>query len=177
MKRWLAILPVVLFVGVIAAFAVGLRHDPSILPSMLVGKPLPVFALPAVRQGDVGLATADLQGEPMLLNVFASWCGACRVEHPELMRLKAAGVPIHGMDWKDEPADGAQWLAEHGDPYRLAGNDRTGRAGIDMGVSGVPETFVVDRHGKVRYRHVGAITPDVWADKLEPLMAKLRAES
>jgi cytochrome c biogenesis protein CcmG/thiol:disulfide interchange protein DsbE len=113
----------------------------------------------------------------MLLNVFASWCVACREEHPMLMRLKAKGVAIQGLDWKDEAADGAQWLTDRGDPYGLVGNDRTGRAGIDLGVSGVPETFVIDRRGRIRYRHVGAITPQAWDQTLAPLLARLRAES
>ncbi|MDB5422610.1 MAG: periplasmic protein thiol:disulfide oxidoreductase, DsbE subfamily [Phenylobacterium sp.] len=176
MKRLLAIAPIMVFALVLVGFMVGLRRDPSILPSMLIGKPVPAFALPPLRAGDVGLASAELKGEPMLLNVFASWCGACRVEHPTLMRLSDEGVIIHGLDWKDEPADGAAWLAQYGDPYRRAGNDRTGRAGIDLGVSGAPETFVVDRRGHVRYRQVGAITPKVWNETLGPLMAKLRAE-
>jgi cytochrome c biogenesis protein CcmG/thiol:disulfide interchange protein DsbE len=177
MKRLLAFAPVVVLLAVLVGFLVGLRRDPSILPSQLIGKVLPAFALPPVEPTRPGLASADFKGEPMLLNVFASWCVACRVEHPTLLRLKSDGVIIHGLDWKDEAADGAQYLADHGDPYILAGNDRTGRTGIDLGVSGVPETFVVDRHGRVRYRHTGAITPDVWTDKIAPLMARLRAES
>ena len=177
MKRLLAIAPIVVFALVLVGFMVGLRRDPSILPSMMIGKPVPTFALPAVRPGDVGLASTELRGEPVLLNVFASWCGTCRIEHPMLMRLAAEGVPIHGLDWKDEPADGAAWLAQFGDPYRKAGNDRTGRTGIDLGVSGAPETFVVDRKGHIRYRHVGAITPQVWNEIIGPLMVKLKAES
>ncbi len=176
MKRLLAIAPIVVFALVLLGFMVGLRRDPSILPSMLIGKPLPAFALPPVRPGDAGLVSAELTGEPVLLNVFASWCGACRVEHPMLMRLSAQGVPIHGVDWKDQAADGAAWLAQYGDPYRKAGNDVSGRAGIDMGVSGAPETFVIDRKGHVRYRQVGAITPEIWNQTIGPLMAKLRAE-
>jgi cytochrome c biogenesis protein CcmG/thiol:disulfide interchange protein DsbE len=155
----------------------GLRHDPAILPSMLIGKPLPAFALPPLRPAEPGLASAELAGEPVLLNVFASWCGPCKEEHPTLLRLKSEGVRIVGLDWKEEAADGARWLDQNGDPYLRAGNDRTGRAGIDLGVSGVPETFVIDRRGRVRYRQVGAITPDVWAQTIEPLMAHLRAES
>jgi cytochrome c biogenesis protein CcmG/thiol:disulfide interchange protein DsbE len=176
MKRLLAIVPVVAFAVLLVGFAVGLKRDPSILPSVLIGKPVPAFALPGVKPGAPGLASSELVGEPMLLNVFASWCGACRVEHPTLMRLSSEGVVIHGLDWKDEPAAGAAWLDQHGDPYRRAGNDRTGRAGIDLGVSGAPETFVIDRKGHVRYRQVGAITPQVWNDKISPLMAQLRAE-
>lgn len=177
MKRLIAFAPVLVFVLLLAGFAVGLQRDPSLLPSMMIGKPVPAFDLPAVRAGDVGLRSAELSGEPMLLNAFASWCAACQVEHPMLMRLKAEGVPIHGLDWKDEPADGAQWLLERGDPFQKAGNDVTGRAGIDLGVSAVPETFVIDREGKIRYRHVGAVTPEVWTKTLGPLMARLRAES
>jgi cytochrome c biogenesis protein CcmG/thiol:disulfide interchange protein DsbE len=177
MKRFLAIAPIVVFALVLLGFIVGLKRDPSILPSMLIGKPTPAFNLPPVRPGDVGLTSAELTGQPMLLNVFASWCVTCRVEHPTLLRLKAEGVAVHGLDWKDEAVDGARYLAENGDPYIRAGNDRTGRVGIDLGVSGVPETFVIDRRGKIRYRQVGAITPEVWNKTLGPLMARLRAES
>jgi cytochrome c biogenesis protein CcmG/thiol:disulfide interchange protein DsbE len=177
MTRLLALLPVAAFAIVLVGFVVGLRRDPAILPSMLIGKPLPAFALAPLRPGASGLASADLAGEPVLLNVFASWCGPCKQEHPVLLRLKAEGVPIVGLDWKEEAADGARWLDANGDPYLRAGNDRTGRAGIDLGVSGVPETFVVDRRGRVRYRQVGAITPEIWTDKIAPLMARLRAES
>jgi cytochrome c biogenesis protein CcmG/thiol:disulfide interchange protein DsbE len=177
MKRLLALLPVAVFVLVLLGFMVGLKHDPAILPSMLIGKPLPAFTLAPLRAGQPSLASADLAGEPVLLNVFASWCGPCKEEHPVLLRLKGGGVPIVGLDWKEEAADGARWLDANGDPYLRAGNDRTGRAGIDLGVSGVPETFVVDRRGRVRYRQVGAITPEVWAQTLAPLMARLQAES
>jgi cytochrome c biogenesis protein CcmG/thiol:disulfide interchange protein DsbE len=177
MRRLIALAPVLVFVLLLAGFAVGLQRDPSLLPSMMIGKPVPAFNLPAVRAGDVGLQSAELSGEPMLLNAFASWCAVCQVEHPVLMRLKAEGVPIQGLDWKDEAADGAQWLLDRGDPYRKAGNDRTGRAGIDLGVAGVPETFVIDRKGMIRYRHVGAITPEVWTETLGPLMTRLKAES
>ena len=177
MRRPLALLPVAAFVIVLVGFMVGLRHDPAILPSMLIGKPLPAFALAPLRPDAPGLASVELSGEPVLLNVFASWCGPCKEEHPTLLRLKGEGVPIVGLDWKEEAQDGARWLDANGDPYLRAGNDRTGRAGIDLGVSGVPETFVVDRRGRVRYRQVGAITPEIWAEKIEPLMARLKAES
>jgi cytochrome c biogenesis protein CcmG/thiol:disulfide interchange protein DsbE len=177
MKRLLALLPVALFVIVLVGFMVGLRHDPAILPSMLIGKPLPAFAAPGLRPGEPTLASMDLAGEPMLLNVFASWCGPCKAEHPMLLRLQAEGVPMVGLDWKDAAADGARWLAENGDPFRRVGVDANGRVGIDLGVSGAPETFVIDRHGVVRYRQVGEITPEVWAKTIGPLMTKLKAES
>lgn len=175
MRRLLFLLPVGLFVGVLAAFAAG--RDPALLPSMLIDRPLPAFALLPVRPGDVGLKTTDLTGKPSLLNVYGSWCVSCRVEHPMLMRLKAEGVPIHGVDWKDEPAEGARWLADHGDPYVKTGNDQLGRTAIDLGVTGAPETFVVDAHGRVRYKHVGPISPEQWSRTLKPLMDRLRAES
>ena len=113
----------------------------------------------------------------MLLNVFASWCVACVIEHPMLLRLQAQGVTIHGLDWKDEPAAGAEWLAQRGNPYTLIGSDPRGRTGIDFGVTGAPETFVIDGHGRVRYRHVGPITPEVWAKTLQPMMDRLETET
>ena len=177
MRRLVFIAPVALLVLVLVGFGFGLRRDPSILPSMLIGKPLPGFALPAVRAGDVGLNSAALAGQPALLNVFASTCGPCLIEHPLLLRLKAEGVMVAGIDWKEPAAQGADWLARNGDPYVLAGNDPDGRAGIDLGVSGTPETFVLDRHGRVRYRVVGAITPEIWSGTVQPLLARLRAQS
>jgi cytochrome c biogenesis protein CcmG, thiol:disulfide interchange protein DsbE len=177
MRRLLFLSPVILFALVVVAFMSGLGRDPSKLPSTLIGKPLPAFDLPPVRANDVGLKTTDMTRKPVLLNVFASWCVSCRVEHPVLLQLKAEGVPVEGLDWKDEAADGARYLAENGDPYALVGNDRTGRTGIDLGVAGVPETFVVDRRGRVRYKHIGPIAPEDWAQTIKPLMDRLRAES
>jgi len=177
MKRLLFITPVALLLVVLVGFGLGLRRDPSVLPSMLIGKPLPTFVLPSVRAGDGGLSSQALGGRPALLNVFASTCGPCLIEHPLLMRLKDEGVMVAGIDWKEPAAQGAAWLAQHGDPYVLAGNDPDGRAGIDLGVSGTPETFVLDRHGTVRFRVVGAITPEVWSQTVEPLLARLERES
>ncbi len=177
MKRLFFVVPIVLFAGLVLAFAIGLHRDPSRIPSVLIDQPLPAFDLPPVRAGDPQrLASADFRGEPVMLNAFASWCVACRVEHPLLLKLKAEGVPIHGLDWRDQAALGAQYLAENGDPYLKAGNDASGRTGIDLGLTGVPETFVVDRKGRVRYKHIGPITPEDWKGTLEPLMQKLRSE-
>ena len=177
MRRLIFILPVVLFAAVLVGFFAGLGRDPSRLPSTMIGKPVPEFSLPAVRPGDQGFAKADLGGEPMLINFYASWCAACRIEHPLLMRLRAEGVLLQGVDWKDQPQAGYQWLQDRGDPYVRIGSDVTGRMGIDMGVSAVPETFVIDKQGRVRYRHVGAVTPQLWDETLRPLMDKLRSES
>jgi cytochrome c biogenesis protein CcmG/thiol:disulfide interchange protein DsbE len=175
MKRLLFLAPIALFGALFLAFAAGLHRDPSKLPSMLIDKPLPAFDLPPVRDGDVGLKTADVGGQPRLLNVFASWCVSCKIEHPVLLELKARGVPIDGLDWKDEAAAARKYLNQEGDPYRMAGNDESGRAGIDLGVAGVPETFVVDAHGRVRYKIIGPISPDDWTETIKPLMDKLRA--
>lgn len=177
MNRLLFILPILLFAGVMVAFGYGLTRDPSKLPSMLIDRPLPALDLPALTEGRPGLQTASLTGEPALLNVFASWCLPCRIEHPVLLDLAAKGVPVYGLDWKEPAADGAKWIAELGDPYRAIGNDPSGRAGIELGVTGVPETFVVDKKGRVRYKHIGPITPQDYDDKIAPLLAKLKAEA
>ncbi|HYE45323.1 MAG TPA: DsbE family thiol:disulfide interchange protein [Caulobacter sp.] len=179
MRRLAFILPVLAFLGIAGVLAFGLGRDPKILPSMLIGKPLPAFDLPDVRAGSggKGLASRDFRGEPMLLNVFASWCVSCRVEHPFLMRLAREGaVPLHGLNWKDKGDAGARWLTQFGDPFDRVGYDPTGRTGVDLGVTGAPETFVIDAKGVVRYRHVGPVTPEVWTSKLEPLLRRLRAE-
>lgn len=178
MKRLLFLLPVIGFVVLLGVFFLGLDRDPRALPSAFIGKPLPAFTTAPVRPGDQGLSNTDFdRGEPVLLNVFASWCGPCRVEHPVLMRLRQQGVPIHGLDWKEAAPAGLKWLTDNGDPYIRVGNDESGRTGIEFGVAGVPETFVIDKHGKVRYRHVGALTPDDWEQKIGPLMEQLRKES
>jgi cytochrome c biogenesis protein CcmG/thiol:disulfide interchange protein DsbE len=177
MRSAVYLLPALLFALLVAAFVAGLGRDPSKLPSMLIDRPLPPFALEPVRPGEAGLKSTDLRGGPRLLNVFASWCVSCRVEHPLLLSLKAQGVPIDGLDWKDEAAAGAKYLDGQGDPYERVGNDRSGRAGIDLGVAGVPETFVVDGHGVVRYKQVGPIAPEDWENTIGPLMARLRARS
>ncbi len=176
-QRLAYLAPIALFALVVAAFAAGLGRDPSKLPSTLIDKPLPAFDLPSLGAGTQGLKSSDGAGEPRLLNVFASWCVSCRIEHPVLLRLKAEGVPIDGLDWKDKPADGERYLEEQGDPYRLTGNDVSGRAGIDLGVAAVPETFLVDARGRVRYKHIGPISPDDWDQTIKPLMDRLRAEA
>lgn len=176
MRRLLFLAPVLVLVVVLVAFLAGLKRDPSLLPSMMIGKTVPAFSLPSVRPDDQGFAARDVGGEPMLINFYASWCAACRIEHPVLMDLREQGVILHGIDWKDQPNAGFKWLVDRGDPYVRVGSDVSGRTGIDMGVSAVPETFVIDKHGRVRYRHVGAVSREDWATKLGPLMEKLRAE-
>ena len=174
-KRLLFLLPVALLIGIAVLFAVGLRHDPSIVPSVLLDKPAPDFDLPPLLDGKPGLATADLNGEVSLVNVFASWCAPCRIEHPLFMRLSEEGeVPIYGMNYKDAPEDAKRWLRNLGDPYTRIGVDRDGRAAIEWGVYGVPETFVIDREGTIRFKQVGPLSPDVLEDTILPLVRKLK---
>lgn len=176
-RRLLFFAPLAGLMVLVGLLWLGLGRDPEALPSTLIDRPLPAFDLAPARPDDArGLATGDFAGRPMLLNVFASWCVGCRVEHPFLMELDRRGVVIQGLNWKDPPGAGAAWLAEHGDPYALVGDDPDGRAGIDLGVSGAPETFVVDSAGRVRHRHVGPITPEVWESELEPILRRLEAD-
>jgi len=174
-RRLFFVVPGIVFAGIALNFGLGLRRDPSELPSALLGKPVPNFALPPVQGRQFGLATANLKGEVSLVNVFASWCTACRVEHPLLLQLKQASVvPIHAINYKDKPEDAARWLDDLGDPYTRTGADIDGRVGIDWGVYGVPETYVVDRAGRIAYKQVGPITPQVLDDTILPLVARLR---
>ena len=174
-SRLSAYLPLLAFLGLVVIFGIGLTLDPRKIPSPLIGKPVPVFDLPPVKGRELGLSSADLKGEVSLVNVFASWCTACREEHPLLMELKEQGlVPIHGLNYKDKPADAERWLNELGDSYTRTGADIDGRVGIDWGVYGVPETFVIDRDGRIAYKHIGALTRDVLQKKIIPLISELR---
>lgn len=177
MRRLFYILPVAIF-GVIALFFVkGLTLDPRTLPSVLIDRPVPEMSLAPLpgRGGNTGLSTADLKGRVSLVNVFGSWCIACVQEHPFLMTIKRSGrIPIHGIDWRDDPAEGARWLQKNGDPYDRVGADPApGRTAIDFGVTGAPETFVVDGGGIIRYKHIGPITPEVWSKILLPIITEL----
>ena len=172
------LMPLLLFAGVVVLLAIGLTRDPREVPSPLIGKAVPVFALPHVKGRALGLSSGDLTGEVSLVNVFASWCAACRDEHPVLMNLQREGfVPIHGLNYKDRPEDAARWLDTLGDPYARTGADLDGRVAIDWGVYGVPETFVVDRDGRIAYKHIGPVTPEVLDQKLRPLISRLRTGS
>lgn len=174
-RRYLFLIPVLAFAGIAVAFAVGLTLDPSKIPSVLIGKPVPEFQLPPVQGRTLGLSSADLRGEVTLVNVFASWCLECRVEHPLFMRLAAEGtIPIHGLNYKDKPDDAADWLDSLGDPYTRTGADREGRVAIEWGVYGVPETFVVDPNGTIVYKHIGALNPKLLKETILPLVEELR---
>lgn len=167
--------PLILFLGMSVGLWFGLRQDPSNLPSPLIGKQVPTFSLPAIDKRPPGLASEDLRGEVSLVNVFASWCVACLQEHPLFMELRGV-VPIHGINYKDEHVDALSWLAEHGDPYTRIGADLDGRVGIDWGVYGVPETYVIDRSGTIRFKQIGPVSASVWQDTIWPLIQELERE-
>ena len=168
-------IPLLVFLVLAVFFAIGLTINPRDIPSPLIGKPVPEFSLPPVKGRSPGLSSADLRGRVSLVNVFASWCVACREEHPVLMGLKEKGlVPIFGINYKDKPDDAQVWLNELGDPYARAGADISGRVGIDWGVYGVPETYVIDRDGRIAHKHIGAITPKALRETIMPIVNKLQ---
>lgn len=160
MKRWLAFLPLVVLVGLGVLFAVfALNRNPQVLPDAMVGKPMPNLALPSLDDGrEVKLRELASEG-PMLVNFFASWCAPCRVEHPILVELKASGVRMVGVAYKDKPVDSQDFLAQLGDPFAVRLADQDGRAGIEFGVTGVPETYAVGRDGMILAKHSGPLTP------------------
>jgi cytochrome c biogenesis protein CcmG/thiol:disulfide interchange protein DsbE len=168
-------LPLLLFVAVAIFLFRGLSLDPQELPSALIDKPMPSFSLPALR-GDRVLTRADVTGEASLFNVWATWCVSCRVEHPYLQQLADSGVPIYGINYKDDDADALAWLQELGDPYRANIVDREGTLGLDLGVYGAPETYVVDAEGVIRYRHVGVVDGRVWEPILRPVFKEVGGE-
>ena len=159
------VLPLVVFLTIVVFLAVGLNRDPRLVPSPLIGKPAPAFDLPALRDADRRLTLADIKGRPVLLNVWATWCGACRAEHPFLMELARRGeVAIYGVNYRDERNAAIAWLGQLGDPYDASIYDPNGVLALDLGVYGAPETFVLDAQGVITYKHVGPLTPEVWRD-------------
>jgi cytochrome c biogenesis protein CcmG/thiol:disulfide interchange protein DsbE len=175
-KRLIYILPLAVFLVMAAYFAIGLTKDPHVIPSVLIDKPVPEFALPPLTGGTTpGFSSADLKGAVTVVNVFASWCIPCRVEHPvinELARMKVARV--YGLNYKDRPADALKWLKALGNSYDAIGADETGRVGIDWGVYGVPETFIVDRAGTIRHKRVGPLTTELLKTEILPIIERLK---
>ena len=176
MKRLGFLIPLGAFIALAVILAVALKRDPREVPSPLIGKPAPTFSLTRLDDPQRTIALADLRGKVWMLNVWASWCVACRDEHPLLVQFSKRGLlPIYGLDYKDQREDGRAWLSRMGDPYQASLFDGEGRVGIDFGVYGVPETFIIDKSGTVRMKHIGPLTPEVIATEIEPLLKKLDA--
>ena len=174
--RWS--IPLGVFAVLLVFLAAGLTRDPREVPSPLIGKPAPAFALVTLHQPERKLATTDLKGQVWLLNVWASWCVSCRVEHPVLMEFaKSKLVPIVGLNYKDKPDEGIAWLKQYGNPYDVSVVDRDGRVGIDWGVYGVPETFVVDKAGVIRHKHIGPVDAAALESRIMPLVRELQRAS
>jgi cytochrome c biogenesis protein CcmG/thiol:disulfide interchange protein DsbE len=175
MLRWNGwIWPLIGFLVLVAFLGVGLMLNPREVPSPLINKPAPPFELPQLHLQDKTFSQKDMAGKVWLLNVWASWCASCRDEHPVLVDLaKSGAVPIYGLNYKDKRADGIAWLQRFGDPYVLSAFDAQGRTGIDYGVYGVPETYVIDKQGVIRYKQIGPVSPQVLKEKILPLIAKL----
>lgn len=174
MKRALWTLGI--FAGLVLLLAVGLRLNPREVPSPLIGKPAPTFELPLLMEPDKRFSEQHMLGSVWILNVWASWCPPCLIEHPVVTQLSRSGLaPVVGLNYKDTRDDALPWLKRNGDPYQLIAFDANGRIGIDYGVYGVPETYVIDRQGVIRYKHIGPITADVVQKEMEPLVRKLNA--
>ena len=173
MKRHL--LPLIAFLVLVGFLAVGLKLDPREVPSPLIGKPAPAFSLPRLDAPAQRLSSQEMRGKVWVLNVWASWCGPCRQEHPLIAELAKSGAAVYGLNYKDKPADAVAWLAELGNPYVATVSDVEGLVGIDFGVYGVPETFVIDQAGVIRLKHIGPMTPEALRDRVLPLLRKLGA--
>jgi len=173
MRFW----PFVVFVVLAIFLYIGLGLNPHEVPSPLINKPAPAFTLPQLHDPAKQFSSQDMKGKVWLLNVWASWCVSCREEHPVLMSLARQNiVPIYGLDYKDKNEDGEAWLRNGGDPYTLISTDTDGRVGIDYGVYGVPETYVIDKQGVIRYKQIGAVTHESVQTKIFPLIAELQAK-
>jgi len=176
MKRWQYLAPLALFAVLLGFLAVGLNLNPREVPSPLIGKPAPAFELTRLDDPALKITHADLKGQVWILNVWASWCVACRQEHPLLVDFaKRNPVPLYGLNYKDKRDDGLAWLARFGNPYAASLFDIDGRVGIDFGVYGVPETFVIDKQGVIRFKQIGPVTPEVLRDQIETLLKQLNA--
>lgn len=168
------VIPLAIFVVLVVFLAIGLGHDPHEVPSPLIDKAAPAFQLPQLHEPTKTFSPQDMRGKVWLLNVWASWCISCREEHPLLLELARSGaVPLYGLNYKDERKDALAWLDDLGNPYLLSVADLDGRVGIDYGVYGAPETYLIDRDGVIRFKHIGPLTPDVLQAKLLPLVKDL----
>ena len=170
-------IPLGILLALVALFAVGLNRDPKLVPSPLVDKAAPAFQLPTVEDPAVDFGSANLKGEVSLVNVWASWCVSCRVEHPFLLELaQRNAVPIYGLNYKDTRSEALRYLKRFGNPYTTSAFDAEGKVGIDWGVYGVPETFLIDADGVIRYKHIGVVDAKVWEQELLPRIETLREQ-
>jgi len=168
------LIPLGLFMVLIVFLAIGLTRDPHEVPSPLINKPAPTFRLPQLKDPSKTFSAEDMRGKVWILNVWASWCVSCRDEHPLLIEYaKSGAVPIYGLNYKDQRDNALGWLSELGDPYVLSASDEDGRVAIDYGVYGAPETYLIDQTGTIRFKQIGAVTPNVWANKILPLAQEL----
>jgi cytochrome c biogenesis protein CcmG/thiol:disulfide interchange protein DsbE len=173
MLRYL--IPLGIFLVLVVFLGVGLQLDPREVPSPLIDKPAPAFEVARLHEPGKRIGTDQLRGQVWLLNVWASWCVACRSEHPHLVALARQGlVPIYGLNYKDERADALRWLQQFGDPYTVSAHDLDGRVGLDYGVYGVPETFLIDREGVIRHKHIGPLDPDIINNTIMPMVQQLQ---
>ena len=169
------LLPLLLFIVLVIFLAIGLNRDPQEIPSPLINKPAPAFEIPQLSEANQSFSPASMKGQVWILNVWASWCVACREEHPVLVELaKSKIAPIIGLDYKDKREDALTMLAMQGNPYLLSAFDADGRVGIDYGVYGVPETYVIDKAGMIRFKHIGPITMNILNQKIYPLISELQ---
>ncbi len=169
-----ALIPLGIFVALVALLGIGLTLNPREIPSPLIDKPAPAFRLPQLQKPEA-LSLDDMRGQVWLLNVWASWCVACREEHETLVEFSRRGVvPLIGLNYKDKQPDALAWLSQHGDPYSTSIVDADGRVGIDYGVYGVPETFLIDRNGRIRYKHIGPLSPASVEKELMPRIRELK---
>ena len=172
MSRYL--IPLAIFAVLVVFLAIGLGHDPREVPSPLINKPAPAFRLAQLHDPSKTFSAEEMRGKVWLLNVWASWCVSCRDEHPVLVELSKTGqLQIYGLNYKDKREDGMAWLAELGNPYVLSAQDVDGRVGIDYGVYGVPETYLIDKNGVIRFKQIGPVTPEVLQKKILPLAQEL----
>ncbi len=176
MKKLWRLIPLAVFIGMLVFLGIGLKLDPHEVPSPLIGKPVPVFSLQTLDTPPQVMSSTNMRGKVWLLNVWASWCSSCREEHSVLLGFsKTRAVPIIGLDYKDAVVDGRRWLENLGNPYATTLSDLDGRTGIEFGVYGVPETFVIDKAGIIRYKQIGPVTPEALRDTILPLVKKLNA--
>ena len=174
-RRLLFLIPLTVFLILAVYLWAGLQIDPRIIPSALIDQPVPAFELPPLEIGKLGFGSSDLSGQVFIVNIFASWCLPCRVEHPLLMRLaEKKTVPVYGINWKDRPAAALAGLAQLGDPYARIGQDPDNKVGIDLGVYGVPETYIIDAEGRIRFKQVGPILPETLEETILPLIRDLQ---